>query len=355
MDKDKKPEDDQEKGTSPASAQDTKDASPLDGNAPEESKDASESTDSEATKKEGEEKPAATQRGLKQTLKRFWLYLVIVLLVAVIGGVYAVVSSLQNKKTPPPPSVQSQAMTEEQLKQLAKTPNSSSGQTLTIQGDSILDGQDAIRGNLNVAGDIQAGGTLSIPALTISNTGNFGNAQVSSLQVATTSSLGSATLQNGLNLAGNTSISDVTVGTLTATRFIMTSNGVITVPHHLMFTGNFPHRTISFGVLGNGGEASVNGSDTNGTVSLNTGSGPRPGCFITVIFLIPFAGPANILLGPIGLGSAGSQDGSGLHPYVQPVTDPTTGNTTAFKICTTSTPLPNQAFGFSYLVNGSPN
>src|SRR5262249_2521805 len=129
---------------------------------------------------------------------------------------------------------------------------------------------------------------------------------------------------------------------------IMNGNAQIQVPKHLTFTGAFPHRTISFGVLGNGGSASINGSDTNGTVTINTGNNPAAGCFITVIFNIPFAQPPNIMLGPIGLGAGAIQH------YVQPIVSTTTGATTGFRICTANTPLPNQAFAFSYFANDAP-
>jgi len=332
---DEKPEDDKEK----------KEAAPAGGDAK-----SADTSNSEGDADSGEGKAAEKPGGLKQTLKKFRLYLLIILLVAVVCGVFVVVSSLNKKKAPPPASIQSQSLSQNQLKKQAATGLSTSGQTISIQGNAILDGQEAMKGNLFVAGDVQTGGALNIPELTLSGSGNLGNAQLSKLQVATTATFtGQPTFQNGMNVNGTVSFSSASFGTLTATRLNMEGNATITVPHHLMFTGAFPHRTISFGVLGNGGSASVNGSDTNGTVSINTGNNPQPGCFITVIFNIPFAQGANILLGPIGLGAGAIQYSA------QPTTSSTTNATTGFKICTANTPLPNQAFGFSYLVNGAPN
>jgi hypothetical protein len=101
-------------------------------------------------------------------------------------------------------------------------------------------------------------------------------------------------------------------------------------------------------VLGNGGSASINGSDTSGTISISTGNNPVAGCFATIVFNQPFSQMPNILLGPIGYGA-----GAITH-YVETVTNDL-NQTSAFKICTADTPIPNQAFGFSYLINGSPN
>lgn len=361
MDKDKKPEDSKEEQETPPAKPEANSSNTSSLNKPSEDGSDKSTESSEATKdasKDGDDsdKPAAKPNTLKQTLKRFWLYLVLVMLFATIGVAFAVVSGLQKKKTPPPPSVQSQSMSQQQLKQLKSAGNIANGQTLTIQGDSILDGQELVRGNLNVAGYIQAGGSLTTPNLTISNNGILGNAQASKLQVSKTSAFqGLPTLSGGLDLNGNTAISNATIGTLTSTKLLLSGNGQITVPHHLALSGAFPHRTLSFGVLGNGGSATVSGSDTLGTVSINTGNNPQPGCFITLIFNIPFTGMANILLGPIGLGAGAAQNNAGLHAYVLPITDSTTGATTAFRICTPNNPLPNQSFAFSYLATGSPS
>ena len=350
MDTDKKSEDNKDK----------KEAAPADANAKAtDTGSLSKPTDTESDKASdagdkdsGDDKTAPTPKpnSFKQTLKRFRVYLLIVLLLAILGAIFATVTSLNGKKTPPPPSVQSQTLSQSQLKKLATSSSTStSGQTLTIQGNAELDGQALLHSGLYVAGNLQSGGGLSVPELTISNSSSLGNAQASKLQVATTSTFqGVLTLQNGLNVKGNTSFSSASFGTLTATDISMSGTSQIQVPSHLAFTGAFPGRTISFGVLGNGGSASINGSDTSGTISLNTGNNPQIGCFLTVIFNQPFVHPPNILLGPIGLGAGAIQYSTEL------ITSPDTGATTAFKICTANTPLPNQAFGFSYFINGAP-
>ena len=115
-----------------------------------------------------------------------------------------------------------------------------------------------------------------------------------------------------------------------------------------MFTGAFPGRTVNFGVLGNGGSASLNGSDTSGTVSINTGNNPTIGCFISVVFNIPFATPPNIVLGPINIGAGTIEHNVVLNTNAS-------GVFTGFKICTANVPMANQAFGFSYFITGAPN
>jgi len=292
---------------------------------------------------------AKPPNSFKQTLKRFRVYVLILLLLAIVGIIFVVVSSLNGKKTPPPPSVSSQPLSQTQLKKLASSTTSSNGQTLTVRGDATLNGQVLIRNNLGVAGTIQLGSGLNVPKITDTNTSSFGSAQASTLQIATSSTFqGVATFQDGINMNGNTAFNAATIGTLTATNIVMSGSMQIEVPGHLAFTGAFPGRTINFGVLGNGGSASLNGSDTSGTVSINTGNNPTAGCFISIIFNIPFTTTPNILLGPIGLGAGATQHNTEI------ITNSTSGLVTGFKICTANTPLPNQAFGFSYFINDSP-
>ncbi len=350
--KDKPAESTEQKDATPAAA----DSSPEVIDATTDNSASGSTTKSDKTDDSGKDStPAPPSNSFKQTLKRIRVYLIAVLLLITIGGVFLTVSALNSRKTPPPPNIQSQTLTQNQLKQSAgATGTATSGQTLTIQGNATLDGQAQVHNSLYVAGDVQSAAGFSAPQLTVSGTGSIGSAQTGALQVATTATFqGLVTLQKDLNLSGNASLSTASVTTLTATNIIMSDNGQIKVPGHLALmtvvpgdppiAGAFPGRSVSFGVLGNGGSASVNGSDTSGTVNINTGNNPVAGCFVSLTFVVPFTHVPNILLGPIGFGA-----GAITH-YVRPTTN-AAGTTTGFRICTNDTPVPNQAFGFSYLV-----
>src|SRR5690606_7895301 len=94
---------------------------------------------------------------------------------------------------------------------------------------------------------------------------------------------------------------------LTVSRLIMSGNSVIEIPNHLSFTGPAPGRSINPGVLGAGGSATVNGSDTSGTVNINTGGGPTAGCFLRVNFARSFSAQPHVLVTPIGAAAGQTQ------------------------------------------------
>jgi len=277
---------------------------------------------------------------LKRFLKKINIYLLLFVILVVVAAAVAAVSYLNSQKDPVLPEVASQELTEDALKNLANTDASVGGaaQTLTIQGNAIIAGQTLMRGNLNVAGNIQSGGSIQGPTLTISGTSNLGQAQINSLQVATTVAVQGTTTLRDLNVAGTTSLSGaVTASQITVTRLIMSGNAVLQIPNHISFTGASPSRTANGAVLGNGGSASINGSDTTGTVSINTGNNPTAGCFVRINFQQSFSNAAHVLISPVGAG-AGATD-----YYVD-------RNNSGFSICSVNIAPANQAFAFDYFV-----
>jgi hypothetical protein len=109
------------------------------------------------------------------------------------------------------------------------------------------------------------------------------------------------------------------------------------VPNHISFPGSSPSRTIDSGVLGNGGSTSLNGSDTAGTVNINTGNNTSPGCFVQIKFNQPFTNQPHVIISPVGAVSAQTQ-------YY------TTRTTTSFSICTANAAPANQTLTYDYFV-----
>ena len=288
-------------------------------------------------------KPPKKPNALKQFFKRFNIYFLLFLLVVIIAGAVATVSYLNSKKTPKAPSIATQTLSQDALKQLANSDATvgDTGQTLTVQGNAVFSGQVLVRSDLGVAGSITLGGTFTVANLVVSNTANLGTTQISSLQVAQGATFqGLLTVQNGLDVAGSTAFSGpVTVGQLTVSKLTMSGTSQLEIPNHIAFTGASPGRTISAGVLGAGGSGSVNGSDTTGTINLNTGSGPAAGCFVKLTFNKPYANTPHVLVSPIG--SAAGQT----NYYVD-------RDTTSFSLCTNNAPPANQVFAFDYFVTG---
>jgi len=277
----------------------------------------------------------------KRLFRRVNVYLLIFILLVVVAAIIAIVSYLNSQKTPATPSVASQTLTQSALSQLAKTNASvgASSQTLTIKGNAVINGQTLTRGDLNVAGNIQAAGTLTAPSLTISGTSNLGTAQINSLQVAGATALQGAVTAGSLSVSGTTSLSGpVTASQITVTKLIISGNGVLQVPNHISFPGASPNRSsIGNAALGAGGTASIAGSDTTGTLNINTGAGTAPGCFISVSFNQAFANQPHVIVTPVGAAAGQTQY------YV-------TRNNSGFSICTNNAAPANQVFAFDYFV-----
>jgi cytoskeletal protein CcmA (bactofilin family) len=288
----------------------------------------------------------SAQSGEKKAspIKRFFrkvnvYFLAFGILVAV-GGVVTVVGYLNSQKPTPETSVASQQLTTDALKQLANSDVSvgSNSQTLSIQGNAIIQGQTLMRGDLNVAGSFQTGGSIQAPSITISGQSNLGTAQINSLQVAADTAVQGSTTLRDLNVAGAASFGGaLTASQITVTNLILSGNATLQIPNHLSFTGPAPGHTINAAGLGSGGSASVNGSDTAGSVNVNTGSGTSAGCFVRINFNQSFTKQPRVIISPVGAGAAQTQY------YVD-------RNTSSFSICAASPAPANQAFAFDYFV-----
>lgn len=276
----------------------------------------------------------------KRIFRKINPYVLIFFVILVVAGAIAVVNFLNSQKAPVAPDVASQQLSQDALKQLANSDATvgNSSQTLTIQGNTIITGQTLARGNLNVAGNIQTGGSIQGPSLTVSGTSNLGTAQINSLQVATNTAIQGTTTLRDLNVSGTTSLSGaVTASQITVTRLILSGNAVLQIPNHISFTGAQPSRSINNAVLGNGGSASINGSDTSGTINISTGGGTQAGCFAKITFAQAYTNQPHVIVSPVSA-AAGQTD-----YYVD-------RSSSGFSICT-ATPAPqNQTFAFDYFI-----
>lgn len=293
--------------------------------------------DTAATPAEPVKKPA----GFKAVLKKVNIYLMGFLLVVAIVAFTGAVSFLNSNKQPKAPSVASQELTTEQLKQLANSDATvgAAAQTLTIQGNAIVSGQMLVRSSLDVAGGIKLGGELVVKDVTSSGKANLTTTQTNELQVAQTTILQGTTTTGDLNVGGTAAFGGpVTAGQLTVSRLIIAGNGTLQIPNHLSFTGPSPARSIlDAGTMGAGGSVNVSGSDTTGTININTGSGPVAGCFAKINFALPFTNNPHIILSPFGA-AAGK-----LNWYI-------TKSKTGFSVCSHNAADPGEVFGFDYFI-----
>jgi len=277
-------------------------------------------------------KPPKKLNPIKKILRRVNVYLILFVVTTLASVGVVAYTYLGSKKTPPPVTTSSVNLSESQLKQLANSNATvgGSGETLTVQGNAVFSGNVLVRSNLDVVGTIQMGGPLTLPGLNVTSSANLANTQISNLQVTGTSLFQNlVTIQNGLTASGNSSFTGtLTVGTLTASKIVMSNAALLTVPNHVSFTGATPRITS--------GDASISGSDTSGTVTINSGASAGS-CMVSIAFNQPFQSTPHVLISPLNSAAGG------IEFYVN-------RTTTSFQICTAAGASSGQSFGFSYFI-----
>lgn len=278
---------------------------------------------------------------LKAFFKKINLYLLLFILLLLIASVFAVVNYLKSRDvTPVAPNIASQTLTQESLEELAQSDVSvgASNRTFTVKGNADIEGQTLIRGNLNVAGTMQSAGALTVPSLTVGGQSNLRDTQIQSLQVAQSITVRGDSNVQRLNVSGTSSFNGaITANQISTSNLILSGNATLTIPNHISFAGPNPTRTINHSIIGNGGSASVGGSDAAGSVDINTGTNPKSGCMLRVNFNRSYSKTPRVIISPVGA-AAGR-----LNFYSQ-------RSTTGFDICSTNPPSGGSHFSFDYLV-----
>ncbi len=265
-----------------------------------------------------------------------WLFILVIFSAA---GITIGTALTQGEKKEPTPS--STTLSDASLKQLANTDATVGDpkQLLSIQSNAVFAGKVLIRDSLDVAGQINVGGALSLPGITVSGDSRFDTVQVGrSLTIG-----GDTSIQGQLNVRRNiTSNGSGTFGgPLTAPQMSTNSLqlvGDLNLSRHIIAGGSTPSRTVGSAV-GGGGTASVSGTDAGGTLNINTGSGPSAGCFITVNFVNKYNTTPHVVISPVGSAAAG------LQYYVN-------RTTTSFSVCSVNAPPAGATFAFDYVILG---
>lgn len=275
--------------------------------------------------------------GFKSIASRLNIYLLLFILILVLAVFIVFIGMQRSKKELAQPTVNTTPLTQETLDQINNSDASVGDpkQTLSVESNAIFSGAVLVKGNLDVAGTIKIGGALTLPGLSVSGTSTFDQITANGLAVSGDTGLqGSLNVQNNLTVAGSAQFNGpVSVPQLTVQSLVLA--GDLAITRHIDAGGGTPG-LISGNALGAGGTASVSGTDTAGTVAINTGGGPGAGCFATVTFAQRFNQAPHIVITPVGSAAAG------LNYYI-------TRNTTSFQICTTN-PAPGGAnFAFDYV------
>jgi cytoskeletal protein CcmA (bactofilin family) len=291
-----------------------------------------------------QQRPSTTppkQRGpskLRLLVARFNIYLLLFVLVVLIAIIVVGVSVYSNnnntKKT-----IATQPLSSSTLKQLANSDATVGDpkQVLNVQSNAVFSGKVLIRDSLEVAGPLQVGGSLTLPGITVSGNSNFDQVQIrNTLGVGGNTSIqGQLSVQKTLSVSGGATFGGaITAAQISASNLQITGDLVLT--HHIVAGGANPSRSNG-SALGNGGTSSVSGSDSAGTLSINTGDSTAAGCFASITFTQKYNATPHVMVTPVGA-AAGN-----VAYYVN-------RSASSFSICTSSSAPSNQSFAFDYFV-----
>jgi cytoskeletal protein CcmA (bactofilin family) len=309
---------------------DQNDVNALEGNANSAAAEDAKSKQDNASKKRGSL--------VQNIISRLNIYLLLFVLILVLSGGLILVGIQREKKAATPDAINTTPLTQEAIDKLkgSEAKVGDPKQTLAIESNAIFSGKVLIRDSLDVAGTIKVGGSLTLPGISVSGTSTFDQIQANNLSIS-----GNATVQGQLNVQQTLTVTGgasfggpISAPQLSIENFQL--NGDLQLNRHIDAGGGTPGRTDG-GALGSGGTSSVSGSDTAGTITINTGSNTAAGCFITVIFSQKFNGTPHVVVTPVGSG------GASLNYYV-------TRNTTSFSLCITNPAAPaGTNFSFDYV------
>lgn len=279
-----------------------------------------------------------SKTSLKEKLSKYNFYLVMFAFLFVIAGAIITIAYFQGLKASKA-TIKTQNLTQAALEKVAASDATvgDSSQILNVQSSAVFAGKVLIRKDLEVAGNLQLGGTIALTSIAVSGTSALGQVTVSKdLAVAGNAGVqGSLTVTKGLQVNGGGTFS----GALSAPQITTSSlqvAGDLILTHHIVAGGSNPGRTNG-PALGGGGTASVSGSDTSGTITINTGASPVAGCFLTINFAQSYNVTPHVLVSPIGIAT------SGLSYYVN-------RSATSFSVCSANSPNSGTTYNFDYFV-----
>ncbi len=290
-----------------------------------------------ATDSKQPKKKQGAKKKIQGLISHLNVYLLLFILIVIVVAGFTLVSIQKNKKSAAPTSIATQPLTQDALNKLNGT-NTSVGdpkQTLSVESNAIFSGKVLIRDSLDVAGTIKVGGSLTLPGLTVAGTSTFDQIQANKITSAGDLNVqGQLTAQKGLTITGGGSFGGpITAPQLTVQSFQL--SGDLQLQRHIDAGGGTPGKSDG-GALGSGGTSSVSGTDTAGSITINTGGGPSAGCFVTVNFTQKFNATPHVVVTPVGSAAGG------LSYYIS-------RTTSGFTLCTANPAPGGASFGFDYI------
>jgi cytoskeletal protein CcmA (bactofilin family) len=326
------------------SEENTDDGASLEGNTPEASTTPPEDDTNalEAAPGTTESEPVAEVKAKKRSVvdfisSRLNIYMLLFLLIIVIAVGLIFIGMQRDKKAATPTTTDTTPLTQETIDQLkgSEAKIGDPKQTLSIESNAIFSGKVLVRDSLDVAGAIKVGGVLSLPGLTVAGNSSFDQIQGNDIAIAGNANIqGQVTIQQTLTVTGGATFG----GTISAPQLSIENlqlNSDLQLNRHIDAGGGTPGKTDG-GALGSGGTSSVSGTDTAGTININTGSNTGAGCFITITFAQKFNGTPHVVVTPVGL------NGANINYYV-------TRNSSGFTLCTANAAPVGTNFSFDYI------
>lgn len=286
-------------------------------------------------------KPPFFKRLIKR-LFSFNIYLLLFIFVLVVAGVVVFFSyNYSKKKSGTEATISATSLSEDTLNQLANSDASvgTSSQVLNVQSSAVFAGKILARSDLEVAGSLQLGGDLNLPNINVTDAATLGQVDISkNLSVTGNVAVqGLQTISQSLQVGGSGTFNGaLSAPQITTNNFQL--NGDLVLTRHFTAGGGTPARSSGTAV-GSGGTASISGSDTAGSISVNTGSGPSAGCFITITFVTKYNATPHVIVTPVGAAAGG------IEFYI-------TRSTSGFSVCSSNAAPANSGFGFDYFVVG---
>ena len=284
--------------------------------------------------------PKENLKPKKNFFKEMNIYLLLFILIVLLSGVIVTISYLQSKNNAKQTNLQSQSLTQSTLNQLANNDVSVGApkQILNVEANAVFAGKVLISDGLQVSGNTQLNGGLTLSGITVNGIGTFQQLTSSNGLTVTgnTSLQGPTTVAQSLQVNG-TGTFNGSLSTTALTTGALNLSGDLTLAHHLVTSGVSP--TSSMGsALGSGGTATLNGSDTAGNININTGSSPSAGCFITIYFNKSYANAPYVIVTP------SSSPAASISYYIN-------RSSNSFSLCDSNVPPANQStINFDYFV-----
>ena len=265
------------------------------------------------------------------------IYMLLFILILVLAAALVFVGYQKAKKQETPTTVSTQTLDTAAQEQIngSDTKVGDPKQTLSIESNAVFAGKVLVRGNIDVAGTLKAGGATTLSSLTVSGSSDFDQINANKLALGGDATIqGQVSIQKTLAVSGSASFGGaITAPQLTIQTLVLNSD--IQLNRHIDAGGSTPGQTLGT-ALGSGGTATVSGTDTAGTVTINTGSNTAAGCFITVNFAQKFNATPHVVITPVG------SDAASMAYYV----NRTSSN---LSICTATAAPAGKSFAFDYI------